>query len=353
MTAKPNEDGAVGSKHEATGDSSLSDSEDLPVRGNVSASKLQNSTFSKYEEHESILTRTRSITVGPGVASENVYQTASGFKLQDATLHSDCLPSAAICSSCRKPQSSLQLFQRDFQREGLAECLFLKCSVCQHETELRTSKRLGGIGGGAHEVNRRSVLASQKLGRAGLADFCARMNLCPPVNKKSYNDHLIQIEKAVIEHATIQKQDAARRLFDVTKNQHPDSIENDNGTDVAAVAVTVDGTWQKRGHSSKVGVVFVISVSTGEILDYEVKCLICYECRARDHMDKESMECKAWKATHTNCHINHFTSSEDMETSAAVEMFSRSVKNLHLIYTTFVGDGDSSCFGRVREAMTT
>lgn len=61
---------------------------------------------------------------------------------------------------------------------------------------MKTRERLGGVGGGAHEVNRRSVLASQKLGQAGLADFCARMNFCPPVTKKSYNDHLIQIEKA-------------------------------------------------------------------------------------------------------------------------------------------------------------
>ncbi|CAH3044759.1 unnamed protein product, partial [Pocillopora meandrina] len=119
---------------------------------------------------------------------------------------------------------------------------------------------------------------------------------------------------------------------------------DENGTEVAKVAVTVDGTWQKRGHSSKIGVVFVISVATGEILDYEVKSLVCYECRAREHMDRDSEEYKAWKASHTNCHINHSTSSEDMEASAAVEMFGRSVEKLHLKYTTFVGDGDSSSF---------
>lgn len=69
-------------------------------------------------------------------------------------------------------------------------------------------------------------------------------------------------------------------------------------------------------------------------------------------MDKDSEEYKAWKASHTNCHINHSTSSADMEASAAVEMFGRSVEKLNLKYTTVVGDGDSSSFGRVREAMT-
>ena len=67
------------------------------------------------------------------------------------------------------------------------------------------------------------------------------------------------------------------------------------------------GILKKRGHSSKSGAVFVISVSTGEIVDYEVKCLICYEYLARNHLKKDSMEYKAWKAMHT-CHINHFAS---------------------------------------------
>ena len=92
-------------------------------------------------------------------------------------------------------------------------------------------------------------------------------------------------------------------------------------------------------------------MANGEILDYEIKSLICHKCQARELMDKDTKEYKAWKAGHTNCQINHSTSSEDMEVSAAVEMFGRSKENYNLKYTTFVGDGDSSCFGRVREAM--
>ena len=36
---------------------------------------------------------------------------------------------------------------------------------------------------------------------------------------------------------------------------------------------------------------------------------------------------------------------------AATEIFSRSIEKRQLKYTTFVGDGDSSSFGRVRDAM--
>ena len=201
LTKKAPADQDGGGEGEARDEIDLSETKDLPVRVNVSASKLHNSSFSSFEEQEGTLTRKKSISVGLRVASADVSQVVSGFKLQDATLLSEGIASAAICSSCRKPQSTLKLYQRDYQREGLAECLFLKCSICNHETDLKTSKKLGGVGGGAHEVNRRSVLASQKLGQARLTDFCARMNLPPPVTKKSFNEHLIQIEKAAVEHA--------------------------------------------------------------------------------------------------------------------------------------------------------
>jgi hypothetical protein len=110
---------------------------------------------------------------------------------------------------------------------------------------LSTSKRLGGKGGGAHDVSRRSVLAS--LGQSGLTNFCAAMNLPPPVTKKAYNEHLIRIEKAAIGNAEQQMQDAATKLREKVAREQPDDIVDD----AASVAVTVDGTWQKRGHSSK------------------------------------------------------------------------------------------------------
>ena len=55
---------------------------------------------------------------------------------------------------------------------------------------------------------------------------------------------------------------------------------------IAKVSVTVDGTWQKRGHSSKIGIVFVISVRTGEVLDYIVKSLVCHTCMKHEQDDK-------------------------------------------------------------------
>lgn len=69
-------------------------------------------------------------------------------------------------------------------------------------------------------------------------------------------------------------------------------------------------------------------------------------------MDKESTEYADWRKAHEpTCQINHQGSSEEMEAVAAVEIFSRSIGSRQLKYTTFVGDGDSSSFGRVKQAM--
>ena len=139
--------------------------------------------------------------------------------------------------------------------------------------------------------------------------------------------------------------DAAARLHQKVSIERPDDIEEDGEDTIAHVSVTVDGTWQERGHSSKIGVVLVISVDTGEILHYEVKSLFCHSCQVHGCQNQDSQEYKDWKKAHKEkCEVNHCGSGEDMEASAAVEIFSRSVETQRLKYTTFVGDGDSGCF---------
>lgn len=66
-----------------------------------------------------------------------------------------------------------------------------------------------------------------------------------------------------------------------------------------------------------------MSVRTGEILDYEVKSLLCKECAAHDNSDKHSPGCLTWKEKHKrHCQINHEGSSEEMEALGAIEIFS-------------------------------
>ena len=159
---------------------------------NMSEKKLLNSSFQEFESSGGVLTRKQAKDIGLGCGT-NV-EIATGFKVQNAVLLNDCISDAAICSSCRLASSKLQFYQKNNEREGLCESLFLKCTACDVETPLSTSKRLGGKGGGPREVNRRAVLSSHQFGHAGLANFCAGMNLPPPLAKKAYNEHLKQID---------------------------------------------------------------------------------------------------------------------------------------------------------------
>ena len=61
------------------------------------------------------------------------------------------------------------------------------------------------------------------------------------------------------------------------------------------IAVTIDGTWQKRyGLSSLLGVAFIILADTGEVLNFEVKCKHCFEFRFHSKWDENSDKCKSW-----------------------------------------------------------
>ena len=122
---------------------------------------------------------------------------------------------------------------------------------------------------------------------------------------------------------------------------------------ISDVDVSVDATWQKRyGFNLLLGAAFIISVESGEVLGCEVKSKFCFECKARGHWDKNNDRYKRWYLSHENiCSINHTSSFESMGKAAAVEMFGWSISLHNLNYTTYVGDGDSSSFGEVCEAM--
>ena len=73
-------------------------------------------------------------------------------------------------------------------------------------------------------------------------------------------------------------QNSALKRSKIMLADHPEKVEFNNDKMIFSVAVTVGGTWQRRSHCSKIRVVFVISVLTGEVLDYSVKSLYCREC---------------------------------------------------------------------------
>ena len=67
--------------------------------------------------------------------------------------------------------------------------------------------------------------------------------------------------------------------------------QNDEKVDIA---VSFDGTWQKRGHTSHNGIGIAIDLLTAYVVDFEVLSNICVHCerfeRAEDNMPLDKLK---------------------------------------------------------------
>ena len=71
-----------------------------------------------------------------------------------------------------------------------------------------------------------------------------------------YNAH----KEAIDKHLTWTRKNLREKL----KKDNPGLVDDE----IVDIAVTYDGTWSKRGHTASYGFGFVISVETGQVIDY-------------------------------------------------------------------------------------
>ncbi|GFT74880.1 uncharacterized protein TNCV_1673431 [Trichonephila clavipes] len=117
------------------------------------------------------------------------------------------------------------------------------------------------------EINRRSVLAMRSIGQglSALNTFCTIMSLPKPVSQKAYDSINIRIADECETLANASMSDAAleEKILDGTRN---------------CIAVSGDGTWKTRGHTSLVGVCTLIGAECGKVLDIEIMSSFCKVC---------------------------------------------------------------------------
>lgn len=89
------------------------------------------------------------------------------------------------------------------------------------------------------------------------------MNM-PCMTKTAYRQQLENMG-VLEEEAKEEMERAGQRLWQKISGKILESID-----DILDVAVNFDGTWTKRGFTSLTDVEFVISIDTGEVLDYYV-----------------------------------------------------------------------------------
>ena len=157
-------------------------------------------------------------------------------------------------------------------RKGLCTYATLVCEDCKAST-LVVSSYAGESR--MHAVNLRSALAKVAIGEShsSFEIFCCLMNLLPLSSKSTFVEY-----------------------------HQLDCL------------VSVDGTWQKRGHQSLLGAVYVIEYQTGKVLDYKVFCKFCHNCNLHKNWDKDIADFLTRKESHESiCESNFVGNSGSME----------------------------------------
>ena len=114
--------------------------------------------------------------------------------------------------------------------------------------------------------------------------------------------------------------------------------------------VCFDALWHRRSHFSNQGSVAAIDSETGKVLDYSLYDRMCYLCSKKD--DDWKMQNPDEFAEFLYQHKNTYTAnyngtSQAMETSAALDIWKRSIAKHQLVYDTYIGDGDSPSFRNI------
>ena len=269
-----------------------------------------------------------------GAEDEDVSE--SGNRLVAFELLQYAISAMCICIHCHSGEVKLV----EESREGLGSMFMIQC---QNEECMESLSFSSNLKGRFYDVNRRSVLAMRRIGRgySALQKFCGIMNLPPPLNEKNFQRHQRALSQAATVVATRCMNIAAKELLQ----------EQGNGE----VAVTFDGTWQRRGFSSLNGVFVCISWLTGRVLDFYVSSKYCHHCTSmnarlesgavsKEEYDKLVGEHKG------SCAINTTRSSPGMESEAARVLWTRSEAKRNLKYVTYIGDGDSKGYKEVCQA---
>ena len=220
------------------------------------------------------------------------------------------------------------------KKHGFSHYIVIECKAveCDWKHCFSTSKKQGH----SHEINLRAVLAFREIGRGhnAMKTFSKVMNMPEPPTRRIFTK--IQNKK----------------LLPVVKQLASDSMVNNamevreqNANDAGECGVSIDGTWQKRGHASHNGIVTVISLDSKKCLDVEVMSDKCTQCQKWKKKESDPRY-EEWKATH-NCKINHVGSANSMETVGALRIFKRSFQTRGLKYKNMLGDGDSSTYNKI------
>ncbi|GFS01778.1 hypothetical protein ElyMa_006430500 [Elysia marginata] len=288
----------------------------------------------------SSVSQASSLTSGVSSCSRSTERTIVDF------CQIETLISPLQCPHCLN--SGLRLCSNDGHRKGLAIKLQLYCSFCakiinSDFTSTRTPDK-------SFRVNESAVSSSLLCGFGPYTfnKLCEHLDL-PGIHQKSFNNRA----KSFYDSSKDIEVALQQKTVHLVRQQHA-QVKSLNLADdeILDIAVSYDGSWMTRGHSSMIGIGCVIDVLTGYVVDFHVMSSFCQTCAKTGQKLKESnpRAYTQWYEKHKlHCDINYSGSAGMMETHAAELLWSRSIKRHKLRYTTMLSDGDAKSFNRLTE----
>eukprot|EP00112_Aurelia_sp_Birch-Aquarium-sp1_P002811 Seg1311.5 transcript_id=Seg1311.5/GoldUCD/mRNA.D3Y31 product="hypothetical protein" protein_id=Seg1311.5/GoldUCD/D3Y31 len=252
-----------------------------------------------------------------------------------------------LCPVCKS--QSVQFELSNSKANGFAMKGQLNCTTCNESiVEDYLCQRVGGAKStrAPFEVNSRATLAFRGIGCgfSAMKEWCGVMNMPYAMSQDAYTAHHNKIHKASIEMAKILQDDSAKPIREAYKDIGV--LPDKNG--FLEIAVSFDGAWHRRGHSSHNGLASTIDLLTGIPTDFEVLSNFCLKCK----IATEKPDDPEWREKHAaNCPKNFTGSSNAMEVECALRLWNRSEERHKLRYTTMLCDGDSKAFDAVLAAV--
>lgn len=243
------------------------------------------------------------------------------------------------CSTCENQS----LVLNSCGKNGFSTNLKLFCSICNAENS-SVSTSVSSSSNHA-DINLRITQAISHIGKgySAIEKFCLIMNM-DPFSSSTYSRCIQKLYDAQLVATRNMLADVHKEIKD--KNRSIFSTKSE----ICDIAVSFDGTWLTRGHTSLLGVSCVIDVLTGYVIDFEVMSKVCRVCNnTKKELGEQTAEFEIWHKGHKSaCELNHTGSSASMEMEAALTLWKRSV-SYGFRYTTLLSDGDAKTFNYLSE----
>ena len=284
--------------------------------------------------------------------SKRIASTPTGMRLLDIGILAEVF-STFRCKECN---NTLVLYEEQW-KHGWQTFFRVKCQRCHLEHASFPSSRSLDIPShhtcvnvpftpnDMNEVTMRSVLSTHSTGMSwrDLHKIATIFDMPPPVQAipSRYAIRLEGVTQNAVKISMSEAADQLHKKVDSEPSPEPKAVN---------VPISFDSSWKTRGFYSNIGFGAAISTSSKKVLDYEILSRLCEKCSiwTEDKQKDKPSEYEKWLERHKpNCNRNYTGSSQAMEPEAAQRIWGRSLERNRLVYSVFVGDGDSKAFQRV------